>query len=164
MLSIIDANFADPAHASGLLEVLDSYAREPIGGGRPIASDVRARLPAELGALPNALALLAREGEQVVGIAICFVGYSTFAARPLLNLHDLAVLPELRGKGIGRALLEAVEARARQLGCCKLTLEVAEENTGARALYARFGFGDYAPGQRGLRTFFVQKRLAAVPG
>jgi ribosomal protein S18 acetylase RimI-like enzyme len=159
VVTVIEIDWANAAHAAGLLEVLDSYAREPVGGGRPIAADVRARLVPELAALPNAVVLLALEAGRVVGIAICFVGYSTFAAKPLLNVHDLAVLPERRGLGAGLALLRAVEARARALGCCKLTLEVAEENTGARALYARFGFGDYTPGQRELRTFFVQKKL-----
>jgi ribosomal protein S18 acetylase RimI-like enzyme len=96
-----------------------------------------------------------------VGAAVCFIGFSTFAARPLLNLHDLAVVPELRGRGIGRALLRAVEERARALGCCKLTLEVVQENTQARALYERFGFADGAPGPGGGggATYFLAKKL-----
>ena len=46
-----------------------------------------------------------------------FVGFSTFAASPLINIHDLHVEPEWRRQGVARLLLEAVEARARALGC-----------------------------------------------
>ncbi len=94
-----------------------------------------------------------------VGAAICFVGFSTFAARPVLNIHDLAVLPELRGAGIGTSLLEAASARARELDCCKLTLEVRKDNEGALALYRRFGFGHFAAGASPTPTLFLEKRL-----
>jgi ribosomal protein S18 acetylase RimI-like enzyme len=69
------------------------------------------------------------------------------------------VLPEFRRLGVGRALLEAAEARARNLGCCKLTLEVREDNEGARSLYESAGFGDFAPGADPTPTFFLEKRL-----
>jgi ribosomal protein S18 acetylase RimI-like enzyme len=58
----------------------------------------------------------------------------------LVNVHDLAVLPAHRGAGVGRRLLEAVERKARALGCCKVTLEVQENNTPARRLYTGAGF------------------------
>jgi ribosomal protein S18 acetylase RimI-like enzyme len=79
-------------------------------------------------------------------LAVCFFGFSTFQARPLLNIHDLAVVPEYRGRGVGRALLEAAEARAAERGCCKLTLEVQDANPRARQLYERYGFGDFVIG------------------
>ena len=63
-----------------------------------------------------------RTASYAVGIATCFRGFSTFYARPTIYVHDLSVLPEQRGGGIGRRLLEAVAARARLLVCCKLTL------------------------------------------
>lgn len=50
-------------------------------------------------------------------------------------------------------------ARARQLGCCKLTLEVREDNERARSLYKSVGFGDFAPGADPTPTFFLEKRL-----
>ena len=62
-------------------------------------------------------------------------------------MQDLHVRPERQGRGIARRLLEAVEGEARALGCCKLTLEVQENNHGARALYQGLGFtgGQYEP-------------------
>jgi ribosomal protein S18 acetylase RimI-like enzyme len=82
-----------------------------------------------------------------VGLAVCFRGFSTFAARPLLNIHDFSVLPACRGAGVGRQLLAAIEERARAIGCCRLTLEVQEHNHRARGIYAAAGFLQtvYAP-------------------
>jgi ribosomal protein S18 acetylase RimI-like enzyme len=75
-----------------------------------------------------------------VGIATCFIGFSTFAARPLINIHDLHVTKEHQRRGVAPSLLAAVEKEARDRGCCKLTLEVQENNRPALALYERFGF------------------------
>jgi ribosomal protein S18 acetylase RimI-like enzyme len=95
----------------------------------------------------------------VVAVAVCFVGFSTFVARPLINIHDLAVLPEYRGQGIGRLLLQQVEAKGHELGCCKLTLEVREDNHRAQRLYQRFGFGGISNEDGPVRHWFLQKRL-----
>jgi ribosomal protein S18 acetylase RimI-like enzyme len=85
--------------------------------------------------------------------------FSTFAARRLVNIHDLHVRPEHQGRGIARRLLDAVEAEARAMECCKLTLEVQENNHGARALYERVGFsgGQYEPAAG--TVLFRQKTL-----
>ena len=125
------------------MDVLDSYASDPVGGGRPLSPEVRRRLVPALREHSTALVLLALDEERPVGIAVCFWGLSTFQARPLLNVGDIAVLPEWRGRRVGRALLEAVEARARSRGCCRLTLEVQEDNRRALALYESFGFADF---------------------
>jgi len=133
----------DAAHAAALVALLDGYARDPAGGGVPLAPDVRARLPALLAARPHYVGLLAFDGPSAVGLANCFEGVSTFKARPLLNLHDLAVAASHRGRGIGRRLLAEVEAIARARGCCKLTLEALERNEGAIRLYREAGFRAY---------------------
>jgi ribosomal protein S18 acetylase RimI-like enzyme len=158
-VTIREADLANPADAAGIVDVLDSYASDPIGGGQPLSAEVRARLPVALRDHPTTVALLALADGRPVGIAVCFVGLSTFQARPLLNIHDLAVVPEWRGKGLGRALLTAAERHAARRGCCKLTLEVQEDNTRARGLYEDFGFSDFVIGQSG-PTRFLYKPLA----
>lgn len=154
---IHEADFDDAAHCAALLEVLDSYAADPIGGGVPLSGEVRQRLIPALREQPTALVLLAFAGDQAIGVAVCFFGFSTFQARPLLNIHDLAVVPAWRGRGVGRALLTAAEARARRRGCCKLTLEVQDDNRRARAVYERFGFADFIVGSSVTR--FLSKPL-----
>ncbi len=108
---------------------------------------------------PTTLVFLAFHEDRPVGIATCFVGFSTFSARPVINIHDLHVAATHQRRGLGRRLLQAVEDKARALGCSKLTLEVQEHNRAALALYGRLGFGDgrYEP-QAG-RVLFREKRL-----
>jgi ribosomal protein S18 acetylase RimI-like enzyme len=140
---IREADFSDPGHRAGIVDVIDSYARDAVGGGQPLTPDVRARVVQGLKDHPTSLVLLAFADRRPIGVAVCFFGFSTFHARPLLNIHDLAVVPEWRGRGVGRALLGAAQDRAVSRGCCKLTLEVRDDNHGARALYERFGFTDF---------------------
>jgi len=162
-IEIREANLADEAHAAGLLAVLGSYAASEMGGGTALPEDVQRRLVAGLREQPHALILLAFNGADVVGIATCFFGFSTFSARPLLNVHDLAVLPDFQGRGIGRALLFAAEERARARGCAKLTLEVREDNARARGLYHERGFRDFELAGASYRTLFLSKPLDLGP-
>jgi ribosomal protein S18 acetylase RimI-like enzyme len=134
------ADFAEPRDQQAVLELLDMYARDPFGGNEPLGEEVRQRLIPDLAGMANCRAVLAWNCERPVGLAVCFLGYSTFQARPLLNIHDLAVAPEARGQGVGRALLAAVEQEARRNGCCRLTLEVRADNRVAQRLYQDFGF------------------------
>ena len=133
----------DARHARALLTVLDGYARDPSGGGNRLTDEVKARLPGLLAQQSHYIGLLAFEGDRPVGLVNAFLGVSTFKARPLLNIHDIAVEPDRRGAGIGRRLLDAAEALARERACCKLTLEVLEGNHTAVGLYRAVGFAAY---------------------
>lgn len=153
------ADYADPAHGGAVVALLDCYARDPMGGGAPLEPAARDRLVGALAMVPGAFSLLAFDGEQAVGLANCLTGFSTFAARPLVNIHDLAVLPQWRGRGVGRALMQAVEAEARARGACKVTLEVLSGNHGAKALYAAVGYGIYALDPQAGTAQFWEKKL-----
>jgi ribosomal protein S18 acetylase RimI-like enzyme len=153
-LVIRDADLLDPGESQALVEIIDCYAREPGGQRAPLSAYARAALAPGLRAHPAAFALLAWHGGAAVGAAVCVWGFSTFTGFPSLNVHDLAVLPEHRGSGVGRLLLEEIERRARARGSSKLTLEVHATNEAAMRLYQRFGFGPWdAP------TLFVTKPL-----
>nr|WP_237437465.1 GNAT family N-acetyltransferase [Alteraurantiacibacter aestuarii] len=153
------ADYSDPRDAADLVALLDAYARDPMGGGEPLSDKARANLASGLAATPGAFSLIARVDGQALGLANCIMGYSTFAAAPLVNIHDMAVLPGHRGKGIGRALMAAVEAEALKRGACKITLEVLTGNETARGLYAACGYGDYVLDPEAGHAVFWQKRL-----
>ena len=154
-LDIVEADLSRPDHQEAVVAMIDAYASDPMGNGKRLTEDVRAALVPGLRKVPTSLVFLAYLGGNPVGIAACFHGFSTFAARPLINIHDLAVLPGHRGHGVGRRLLEAVEQKARSLGCCKVTLEVAENNRRARRIYEAAGFRQtvYADGAGGALFF-----------
>ncbi len=154
-----DLNRSDDAQA--VVALLNAYAGDAMGAGEPLSEDVKDRLVPALRGVPDHLVLLAFDGEDAVGLAICFQGFSTFRARPLLNIHDLAVLPSHRGRGIATALLGAIEAEGMRRDCCKLTLEVREDNPGAGALYRALGFGAGSAGERPVPYRFMEKRLGS---
>ena len=158
---IVQADYADPAHGAAIVELLDIYARDPMGGGESLPEEVKAALVPGLAATPGAFSLLAFAGSETVGLVNCFRAYSTFAARPLVNIHDIVVRPERRGTGIARALFAAVEAIAITQGACKVTLEVLSGNAPARALYESMGYGDYVLDPHMGNALFWQKRFAA---
>ena len=137
---IVQADLDDPRHRAAILDLTRAYARDPMGIARDLSDAAQRELLPRLRGHPTSLVFLAFDGERAVGIATCFIGLSTFAARPLVNIHDLYVAEGQRGRGVGWRLLEAVEAKARALGCCKLTLETQERNHPALRLYERFGF------------------------
>lgn len=156
---IVEADLDNPAHAAAVLALVDMYARDPMGDGAPLDPAVRAQLIPGLKRHPTTVIVLAFAGERPVGIAVCFVGFSTFAAKPLLNIHDCAVAPDVRGQGVGRMLLAAVETKARALGCCKVTLEVLDQNHRALRTYLAAGFTRYSLQPGAGEAIFLTKPL-----
>jgi GNAT superfamily N-acetyltransferase len=158
-IDTVQADLGRPEHQQAIVELIDAYAADPMGNGKPLSAEVRQALIPGLQQHPTTLVFLAYQEEQPVGIAVCFRGFSTFAARPLINIHDLAVLGAQRGQGVGRKLLEAVEGKARALGCCKLTLETQENNRRARQVYEAAGFAQAVYEEAAGGSLFYTKSL-----
>lgn len=160
MPSIMLANFADKQHAAALVEILDIYASDSIGGSTGLSDFAKQNLASEIHQRDHMFSMLAFDGNKPIGLANCIEGFSSFACRPLVNIHDLVVIPQYRGKGVGHKLLLAVEREAQLRGCCKITLEVLDGNTVAKTLYRKFGFGPYCLDPRTGQAFFWEKPLA----
>ncbi len=128
---------------AAIVTLLDHYSQHEMGSGRPLPDDVKSRLIDGLRAHPMSRIFIARSTvtnvAMPVGLAVCFVGFSTFKAKPLVNIHDLVVHESCRGQGIGGQLIDAVADYSKQLGGCAVTLEVRADNP-ARKLYAKKGF------------------------
>jgi GNAT superfamily N-acetyltransferase len=158
-IEVVLADYRDAAQAAALVELLDGYARDPAGGGTPLSAQVRAELPAALAARPQAFSVLAYDDGQAVGLINCVEGFSTFACRPLVNVHDVVVASSHRGQRLAQRMLERVEQEARARGACKLTLEVLSGNVSARKAYEREGFADYQLDPAFGSAMFMQKKL-----
>lgn len=158
-MQIIEADLTRPDHAQALVTLLDEYARGATGTGAPLSDHTRRHLAVELARRPQAHVLLAFDGEHAIAVAVCLEGFSTFACKPLLNIHDIVVTESHRGRGAARALLQRAEELALTLGCCKLTLEVLEGNRGAQALYRSCGYEGYELNPATGRALFWQKKL-----
>ena len=159
MSEVVRVCYDEPAHAAALVELLDAYARDPAGGGQPLSVFARAHLVEALAARPFVFSVLAFDGAVPVGLINAIEGFSTFACKPLVNVHDVVVREGHRGRGIAARLFAEVEAVARERGACKLTLEVLSGNRAARALYAKLGFDDYRLDPAMGEAQFMQKWL-----
>ena len=155
-IEISDMDFGDAAAVNGFLSVLREYSQGEGAGNQGIPPEKLERLPNQLVQFPTAKVVIASEEGNVVGIAVCIRGFSTFKAKPILNIHDLAVLRSHRGQGIGKKLIDAVKARAEKIGCCKVTLEVIESNEAAHRLYTRQGFRNPT---NDARSLFLEYRV-----
>jgi GNAT superfamily N-acetyltransferase len=158
-ITIIEADLTNHAHQRDVVAMTKVYAQDVMGNDGPLSPEVLERLIPGLREIPTALIFLAYCEGRAVGIATCFWGFTTFAARPLVNIHDFCVVPELRGSGVGRALLAAVEQKARERGCAKVTLEVQENNTSARQIYEAAGFSQAVHGEAAGGALFYAKKL-----
>jgi ribosomal protein S18 acetylase RimI-like enzyme len=158
-ITIVDANLSLAEHQHALVAMLDAFMREPLQGGEPLSERVKREVVPGLRAHPACYTWLAYRDRQPAGFAICFLGFSTFMARPLINIHDIFVDSSVRGAGIGRMLLERIEAKARELNCCRLTLEVREDNRVARGLYRKVGFDRVVVGAERVAMEFWHKPL-----
>lgn len=159
MLEIVEAKLANPQHAQALVELLDAYARDPMGGGNGLSDYTKQHLAEQLQQRDAAVVVLAFKDNKAIGLLNAFEGFSTFACQPLLNIHDVYVVPEYRQLGIAQYLFEKTEAIARTRGCCKLTLEVLSENQPAQAAYIKAGFQAYQLDPAMGTAMFWQKTL-----
>ena len=143
-VTCIQVDYTNSTQMEHLLFMLNAYSMDPMANEKPLPDDVLTGLKRDLPHVNGAISFLAYlndDQSNPVGLINSFPGYSTFKARPLLNIHDVVVLPEHRGKNIGGTLIETVATKAKELGFCKLALEVRTDNPAER-LYRRLGFND----------------------
>lgn len=156
---IIIADLENQQHADAVVFLLNEYAKDEMGGGKALSEYVKNNLIAALKSQPGAHSILIFIDGKPAALANCFEGFSTFACKPLLNIHDFAVVPEFRGRGLAKKLMEKIEEIAHSRHCCKITLEVLEGNKIAQAAYKSCGFAGYELDPKMGRAMFWQKKL-----
>jgi ribosomal protein S18 acetylase RimI-like enzyme len=163
VLKICVADYADPKHAHALVDLLDGYASDPMGGAHPLSDFTKSHLIIAMATRPTLFSVLAFDESVArslpVGLINCVEGFSTFACQPLVNVHDVVVANSHRGQRIAEKMLALVESIAKERGACKLTLEVLSGNVSALKLYRRTGFDNYQLDPAMGHAQFMQKWL-----
>jgi len=158
-INIILVDYSNSQQGNDLVLLLDSYARDPMGGGEQLSEFVKDNLIAELAKRDFGLSLIAYVDNRPAGLLNAFEGFSTFACKPLFNVHDIIVLEQFRGLQLSQLLLQELEIIARTKGCCKITLEVLEGNAIAQRAYRKAGFAGYELDPKMGKAMFWHKKL-----
>ena len=158
------ADWSNHHDCETVVALLQDYALHTMGGGEPLDDFAAKNLPKAMAAMPGAFSIIGwhsadAQERNAVALANCFTTLSTFACKPLINIHDLYVAESARGQGAGQAMLGFVEEQARLRGCCKVTLEVLTGNTKALDAYERFGFECYMMSDDTGYALFMHKKL-----
>ena len=146
MITIQECDFRDPQQRQAVIDLMNHYMASAMGGKLPPYEENTAKEVIEgLEHHPSKLILLAEYKGEYVGLSNSFINFGTFAAKPFINIHDIVVLDKYRGCGIGRKMMEAIHAKAKELNCGKITLEVRADNATAQQLYKSMGFNEGNP-------------------
>ena len=155
-------DYSNASEAADLLMLLDHYACDPMGGGEALGANIKDSLVDELKKRSFFKSAIVYVDSRPAALVNYAEGFSTFAAKPLINVHDLVVHQDFRGQGLSHKLLDFVQQEAAAIGCCKLTLEVLSENENAIGSYRKFGFKPFQLSKEGGAAQFWQKKLDGV--
>jgi GNAT superfamily N-acetyltransferase len=126
---------ADVPQILAFIRALAAYEREP----QAVSATEAGLLRDGFGPIPFYSCLMAERDGVPAGFALFFFNYSTWLGRPGIYIEDIFVQPELRGMGIGKALLQRVAAIAVEKGCLRMQWEVLDWNTPAIEFYRAMG-------------------------
>jgi ribosomal protein S18 acetylase RimI-like enzyme len=138
-------DFENPIHLSALAELLNMYMADPMGDAPQLNKLQQLRLVDGLANHPSSFVLFELCDGEIVGLATCFINFSTFMVRSYLNIHDFFVHPKFRGKGLANALMQELISISNSRDYCKITLEVREDNLVGQGLYRCMGFEKCKP-------------------
>ena len=143
MFTIIQADLKNKSHADAYLTLMSHYASDPMGGGEDLSDYAKQSLVSTLLKRNDAVIVLIFKENKPVALLTAIEGFSTFACKPLFNIHDVVVKEGFRGFGLSSMLFSEIEKIAKQRNYCKITLEVLAGNDIAKNAYTKYGFSDY---------------------
>ncbi len=146
------AGIPDAADVARLLHDFNTEFDEPTPGVAALAGRVAKFIEED-----EAVFLLAGEGPD--GIAQLRFFPSLWSEGPSVYLEELYVVPDLRGRGVGRALLESAMETARAAGATHMDLNTGETDTAARALYKSAGFSNREGSEDGPSMLYYEREL-----
>jgi len=151
-IQIRRAEARDAADIARLLRDFNREYSEPAPPVEELATTIRALLEQE-----EIVVLLAGEGPD--GLALLRFRPGIWSTGSEAHLQELYVVPPLRGRGVGRALLEATIEIARERGADGIDLNTGETDTAARALYESMGFTNREGSPDGPPMLFYEREI-----
>jgi ribosomal protein S18 acetylase RimI-like enzyme len=158
-INLVRVDYNNEQQGKDLIMLLNAYALDEMGGAEALSDYAQENLIATMNKRNNVFTVLCYVDNKPAGIINCVEGFSTFSCKPLINIHDCGVLPEYRGLGLSGKLFGEVEKIAREIGCCKLTLEVLQGNVVAQNAYKKIGFSGYELDPKLGNALFWEKKL-----
>ena len=148
-------DFENLEHLKALVDLLNKYMADPMGDSPVLNKLQQLRLVDGLANQPSSFVLFELCDGVIAGLATCFINFSTFRVKSYLNIHDIFVLPEYRGIGLARKMMQELISISQKWDYCKMTLEVRDDNTIAQRLYRSMDFEECKP-----KMLFWTKKLS----
>jgi len=133
------ADLSDERDQEQVVSLLSSFSLES-SHPQPLPEEIRDTICANLREFPVTLVYFVEHQDIPIGIAVCFLGFSTFQNAHVMNIHDFYIQKEHQGTGVGKRFLDFIEHQARNHGCCKVTLEVYQKNVRANIFFENHGY------------------------
>ncbi len=144
---------ATPEDAGTVAALLDAFNREfdtPTPGPAVLAGRLSSMLKGD-----EVIALLC--GEPAFAVALLTLRPSVWYSGPVALLEELYVAGEMRGRGIGSALLRASESVVSERGAEAVEINVDSDDTGARRFYERHGYRNTDPGRQDQLLYYYRE-------
>lgn len=153
-MKLIQVDLNNSEHSLAVVSLLNDYMLDEMGIGEKMPEELAPKIITGLKKHRAYLGFFVMVDEDYAALANCNLNYSTWKAKPLINIHDFVVSPQFRNKGIGLFLLQSIEAYAKENGFCRINLEVRHDNYKAQNLYKKAGFKECDP-----NNYFWENRI-----
>ena len=153
-MKLIQVNLADKRHCDAVIDLLNHYMLDEMGIGEAMPQGLDTTILEGLKKHQAYLGFLVEVDNRFAALANCNLNFSTWKAKPLINIHDLIVSPDFRKMGVGLFLLKGIENYAKEKGYCRINLEVRQDNYKAQNLYKKAGFKECDP-----NNYFWENRI-----
>jgi ribosomal protein S18 acetylase RimI-like enzyme len=144
-MQLVKVDLNNEEHCFALLSLLSDYMQDEMGIGEAMPVELGPKIINGLKKHPGYLGFLVNVNNEYAGLANCNLVFSTWKAKPIINIHDFTVSSKFRKKGVGQFLMNSIINYAEEHGYCRINLEVRHDNIKAQNLYRKTGFVECDP-------------------
>lgn len=144
-MKLIKVDLHNKSHCDAVIDLLNHYMLDEMGIGEAMPQGLDSTIIEGLKKHQAYLGFLVEVDNKFTALANCNLNFSTWKAKPLINIHDFIVSPQYRKMGVGLFLLKGIEDYAKEKGYCRINLEVRQDNYKAQNLYKKAGFQECDP-------------------